>query len=103
MLTLQSDPIEAGSFSTVLAEGRSSENPLYIGSLKSNFGCVYRETERLYDYSLIPVSRHLEGASGILGMIKAVLMVQQACILPNAGFDHFNERIEGKEKLRVCN
>ena len=35
-----SDPIEAGSFTTVLASNRTLSNPLHIGSLKSNFGQV---------------------------------------------------------------
>ncbi|KAK2879483.1 Type I Iterative PKS [Arthroderma sp. PD_2] len=77
------DPIEAGAFATVLASKRTSSNPLYIGSLKSNFG-------------------HLEGASGILAMIKAILMIQHGCILPNAQFEKFNVNIEGVDKLRVA-
>lgn len=77
------DPIEAGAFATVLASERTPSNPLYIGSLKSNFG-------------------HLEGASGILGMIKAILMIQRGCVLPNAEFEEFNRNIEGKDKLRVA-
>ncbi|KAJ4245071.1 hypothetical protein NW762_014282 [Fusarium torreyae] len=76
------DPIEAGSFTTVLASERTPSNPLYIGSLKSNFG-------------------HLEGASGILGMIKAILMLQHGYVLPNANFDKLNESIERRELLRV--
>jgi hypothetical protein len=35
-------------------------------------------------------------------MIKAILMIQNGCILPNAGFEEFNQNIEGREKLRVC-
>ncbi|RYP73400.1 hypothetical protein DL771_003668 [Monosporascus sp. 5C6A] len=45
---------------------------------------------------------HLEGASGVLGMIKAIMMLQQRCILPNANFEKLNEKIEGREKLRVA-
>ncbi|CAM1509651.1 Fc.00g033900.m01.CDS01 [Cosmosporella sp. VM-42] len=77
------DPIEAGSFTTVLARERTSSNPLYIGSLKSNFG-------------------HLEGASGILGMVKAIMMLQHGIVLPNANFEKFNENIEGRDKLLVA-
>ncbi|KAG9259098.1 putative polyketide synthase [Emericellopsis atlantica] len=77
------DPIEAGSFVNVLATRRGPDNPLYIGSLKSNFG-------------------HLEGASGILGMIKAIMMLQNGHVLPNAGFERFNESIKGSERLRVA-
>ncbi|KID86000.1 Beta-ketoacyl synthase [Metarhizium guizhouense ARSEF 977] len=80
--TQAGDPIEAGAFATVLASERTPADPIYIGSLKSNFG-------------------HLEGASGILAIIKAVLMIQHGYILPNAHFEKFNVNIEGAEKLRV--
>lgn len=45
---------------------------------------------------------HLEGASGILGVIKAIMMIQRGYILPNSGFEEFNHNIEGREKLKVC-
>ncbi|KIM94801.1 hypothetical protein OIDMADRAFT_172503 [Oidiodendron maius Zn] len=80
--TQAGDPIEAGAFATILASERTASNPLYIGSVKSNLG-------------------HLEGASGILGVIKAIMMLQCGCILPNAGFEELNQNIEGREKLRV--
>ena len=34
------DPVEAGAFTSILAAERTAANPLYIGSLKSNFGYV---------------------------------------------------------------
>ncbi|KAI0456999.1 putative polyketide synthase [Xylaria acuta] len=80
--TAAGDPIEAGAFTAVLAKDRTAENPIYIGSIKSNFG-------------------HLEGASGILGIVKAILMVENGVVLPTAGFDKINPMIEGKEKIRV--
>ncbi|KAK4098855.1 putative polyketide synthase [Parathielavia hyrcaniae] len=78
------DPIEAGAFTDVLAKDRTPENPIYIGSVKSNFG-------------------HLEGASGMLGMIKAVLMVKNGVVLPTAGFETVNPKIPDKEKVVVPN
>jgi acyl transferase domain-containing protein len=48
------------------------------------------------------VYRHLEGASGILAVIKAIMMIQHGCILPNPGFEELNRNIEGREKLKVC-
>ncbi|THW23325.1 putative polyketide synthase [Aureobasidium pullulans] len=78
-----SDPIEASAFTAVLAKDRGASNPLYIGSIKSNFG-------------------HLEGASGILGMVKAILMLENEIILPTAGFEKINPRIVDKEKIRVA-
>ncbi|RYC55767.1 hypothetical protein CHU98_g10440 [Xylaria longipes] len=80
--TAAGDPIEAGAFAAVLAKDRTAENPIYIGSVKSNFG-------------------HLEGASGILAIVKAILMLENGIVLPTAGFDKINPRIEGKEKIRV--
>ncbi|KAF2136192.1 uncharacterized protein K452DRAFT_302958 [Aplosporella prunicola CBS 121167] len=80
--TAAGDPIEAGAFAAVLAKERSSSNPIYIGSVKSNFG-------------------HLEGASGILGMVKAILMIKNGVVLPTAGFERMNPKIEGKDKIKV--
>ncbi|KAI5247676.1 putative polyketide synthase [Aureobasidium subglaciale] len=78
-----SDPIEASAFTAVLAKDRGASNPIYIGSVKSNFG-------------------HLEGASGILGMVKAILMLENDTILPTAGFEKINPRISDKEKIKVA-
>ncbi|KAI1128026.1 putative polyketide synthase [Nemania abortiva] len=80
--TLAGDPIEAGAFTAVLAKDRTAENPIYIGSVKSNIG-------------------HLEGASGILAMVKAILMLENGVVLPTAGFNKINPMIEGKEKIRI--
>lgn len=50
---------------------------------------------------LICIHRHLEAASGMVGMIKAILMVQRGYILPTANFEEMNPNIKGKEKLEV--
>ena len=52
--------------------------------------------------NLTHIYRHLEGASGMLGMIKAILMVKNGVILPTAGFENINPNIPGKEKVRVA-
>ncbi|KAI1133192.1 putative polyketide synthase [Nemania abortiva] len=80
--TLVGDPIEAGSISTVIAKNRSPSNPLYIGSVKSNIG-------------------HLESASGLISVIKCVMMLERQVMLPNANFTKFNPQIEGRERLKV--
>ncbi|KAF2706215.1 ketoacyl-synt-domain-containing protein [Pleomassaria siparia CBS 279.74] len=68
------DPIEAGAIGSVFHSYRSSSEPLYIGALKSNLG-------------------HLEGASGIAGIIKACLVLERGIIPPNTNFKTVNPRI----------
>ena len=77
------DPIEAASLSKIFSDGRSSEYPLRIGSIKSNIG-------------------HLEGGSGIAGVVKTVLMLERNLILPNFNFLKPNSRIPMKDwKIEV--
>lgn len=44
----------------------------------------------------------MEGASGILSIVKAILMVKNGIILPTAGFEKINPKIQSKEKMRVA-
>ncbi|KAI5920277.1 hypothetical protein F4810DRAFT_438322 [Camillea tinctor] len=71
------DPIEAKAIHNVFHEGRTPRDPLYMGSVKSNIG-------------------HLEGASGIVAVIKSALMLERGFILPNHDFKHPNEKIPFK-------
>ncbi|KAI1114223.1 ketoacyl-synt-domain-containing protein [Nemania sp. NC0429] len=71
------DPIEATAIHNVFHQGRTPRDPLYLGSVKSNIG-------------------HLEGASGIVAVIKAALMLDRGFILPNYDFKHPNEKIPFK-------
>ena len=81
--TQAGDPLETGALSRVLCEGRSPDNPLRVGSVKSNIG-------------------HLEGASGVAGVIKAILMLENRIFLPNRNFKKVNPRIPlEKWKLKV--
>ena len=68
------DPLEAGALSRVFSPNRPFDEPLRIGSIKTNVG-------------------HLEGASGIAGVIKTVLMLENDIILPNRNFQTANPRI----------
>lgn len=61
------DPIEAASLSKVFSRQRPVDRPLHVGSVKSNIG-------------------HLEGASGVAGVVKTVLMLENNLILPNFDF-----------------
>ncbi|KAK0707635.1 polyketide synthase [Lasiosphaeris hirsuta] len=72
------DPIEATAIHNVLGLDRTLRDPLWIGSVKSNIG-------------------HLEGASGIAGIIKAALMLERGFILPNYDFKKPNPKIPWKE------
>ncbi|KAI0967566.1 ketoacyl-synt-domain-containing protein [Xylaria arbuscula] len=71
------DPIEATAIHNVFQQGRTPRDPLYLGSVKSNIG-------------------HLEGASGIVAVIKSALMLERGFILPNYDFKHPNEKIPFK-------
>jgi acyl transferase domain-containing protein len=83
--TQAGDPIETGAIGRVFGPGRSSNDPLRIGSIKTNVG-------------------HLEGASGIAGVIKAIMMLENRNFLPSRNFDTINPQIPLDEwKLKVCN
>ena len=66
------DPIEIGALSTVF-NGRK-EHPLWIGTVKTNIG-------------------HLEGASGVAGVIKTVLSLNHEAIPLHLHFKQLNPRI----------
>lgn len=68
------DPLETAAISHVFGHGRSHDHPLHIGSVKTNIG-------------------HLEGASGVAGIIKSVLMLENQTILPNRNFRNVNKNI----------
>ena len=51
------DPIEVRALAHALGEGRDAQNPLVVGSVKTNIG-------------------HLESAAGIAGVIKVILSLQ---------------------------
>lgn len=68
------DPIEASAIHAVFGENRTARQPLYLGSVKSNIG-------------------HLEGASGVVAVIKSALMLEKGFILPNINFEMANEAI----------
>ena len=71
--TARGDPIELEALGRVFGR-RTQEQPVYIGSIKSNMG-------------------HLEGASGLASTIKAAMMVERGFILPNYDFQTPNPEI----------
>ena len=78
------DPIEAAAIHAVFGKGRSPQQPLLVGSVKSNIG-------------------HLEAASGIISIIKAALILEKGFTLPNFDFQLPNPSIPMKEwNIKVC-
>lgn len=81
--TQAGDPLETSAISQVFGTGRPSDRPVRVGSIKTNVG-------------------HLEGASGVAGVIKAVLMLENRMFLPNRNFQKVNPRIHLEDwKLKV--
>lgn len=78
------DPIEFQAIQDVLFSDDSlREFPLYIGSSKANFG-------------------HAEACSGLAGMIKAILMLQNNCIGPYPlDAQHINSRIKLTSNITI--
>lgn len=76
--TAVGDPIETLALGTALGQHRLAEAPLPIGSVKSNIG-------------------HLEAASGIAGLIKALVVIEHRKIPPTIGINKLNPRINFKE------
>lgn len=73
--TLLGDPMEAGALGAVMGRGRPADQPLLIGSVKSNLG-------------------HLEGAAGIVGLVKTVLALHHRHIPQNLHFHTPNPHID---------
>ncbi|MEB3959087.1 SDR family NAD(P)-dependent oxidoreductase, partial [Streptomyces kunmingensis] len=62
------DPVEAAALGDVLGSGRSTTNPLLVGSVKTNLG-------------------HLEAAAGVTGLLKTVLALSHRRIPASLGFE----------------
>lgn len=63
------DPIEAQAAGAVLGAGRASDQPLLIGSAKTNIG-------------------HLEAAAGIAGVIKVILSLEHETLPKHCNFEN---------------
>ncbi|WP_436497489.1 beta-ketoacyl synthase N-terminal-like domain-containing protein [Actinokineospora sp. HUAS TT18] len=73
--TLLGDPIEATALGAVLGAGRAGDRPLLVGSVKTNLG-------------------HLEGAAGIVGLIKVVLAMANDRIPASLHYREANPHID---------
>ena len=69
------DPIEAHALAGVLGPQRTKENPLIVGSVKTNIG-------------------HLEAAAGVAGLIKVALSLQNEEVPANLHFQSMNPHID---------
>ena len=77
------DPIEARSTAAAYGRGRQPDNPLLIGSVKTNIG-------------------HLEAAAGVAGVIKVALSMNQGIIPRHLHFHNPNPEMDwGRMPLRV--
>ncbi len=81
--TALGDPIEAGALGAVLGTGRGPEQPLRIGSVKTNLG-------------------HLEAAAGMAGLAKVALQLQRRALVKNLHFETPSPHIDFERlKLKV--
>ncbi|WP_158711124.1 type I polyketide synthase, partial [Streptomyces albus] len=72
--TAVGDPVEAAALGAAYGRTRTPANPLLVGSAKTNVG-------------------HLEGASGIVGLLKAGLAIEHRQVPPSLNFETPNPRI----------
>ena len=73
--TTVGDPIEINAVANVYGEGRSSDRPLLVGSVKTNVG-------------------HLESAAGVAGVIKAALVLKRGVIPKHLHFHNPNPSLD---------
>ncbi|MEO0540609.1 MAG: SDR family NAD(P)-dependent oxidoreductase, partial [Cyanobacteria bacterium P01_A01_bin.105] len=73
--TALGDPIEVGALGAVFADSHTHQNPLKLGSVKTNVG-------------------HLEAAAGIAGLIKVVLSMQHKVLPPHLHFHQPSPHID---------
>ena len=69
------DPIEAHALAAVLGPGRSADDPLVVGSVKTNLG-------------------HMESTAGVVGLIKTVLALEHEQIPAHLHFHELNPHID---------
>ena len=65
------DPIEGSAIASMFNPSQFAEEPLLIGAVKSNVG-------------------HLEGAAGIAGLLKKIMVLESGIMPPNLWFEKPN-------------
>ncbi|KAL9112623.1 MAG: hypothetical protein Q9227_003194 [Pyrenula ochraceoflavens] len=78
------DPLELGAMVSALGtKERDPEQPLYVGSVKTNVG-------------------HLEGCAGLAGLLKSILGMENGVIFPSLNFKNPNPKLPLNDwRLRV--
>jgi acyl transferase domain-containing protein len=76
--TVLGDPIEIRALGATLCDGRPSDDPLVVSSVKTNIG-------------------HLEAAAGIAGLIKAALVLRHGIIPPHLHLQTLNPYIASEQ------
>lgn len=69
------DPIELAAIADVFAGHLSADNPMYVGSVKTNVG-------------------HLEGVAGLAGLLKAIYVLENGTIPAHLWFDKWNAQAD---------
>lgn len=69
------DPIELAAIADVFAGHLSADNPMYVGSVKTNVG-------------------HLEGVAGLAGLLKAIYVLENGTIPAHLWFDKWNAQVD---------
>ena len=68
------DPIEMHAIRAVYGEGRRADQPLYVGSVKTNIG-------------------HLEAAAGVASLVKTAMALRARTVVPHLHFSQWNPEI----------
>ncbi|KAI9740047.1 MAG: polyketide synthase [Claussenomyces sp. TS43310] len=71
------DPLEAMAIGNTFGPKRAPDDPVIVGALKANIG-------------------HLEGAAGIAGIIKTILVLERGIIPPIADLQNLNDNIDAE-------
>lgn len=83
--TSAGDYLETGALGMTFGKARQAGNPLLVGTVKTNIG-------------------HVEGASGLAGLIKAIYILEKGEIPGNLWFEKVNPRIPMEDwKIKVGN
>ena len=90
------DSLEAKAIATAFYQRGTS--PLFVGTVKSNIGHLgmFKSSFSVHMFWGLPLNIRfcLEGASGLAGLIKAMLVLENKLITPNIWLDRINPSIK---------